>query len=220
MVELKRFFFIVPIILISLLFILDKLMDNLYFFYGTIFITFSILFWNIPFLIIVLHTTPVYYEDLKIISTATNTDIYNLQSIFSGLNGFISSIFITMIIFYILTTYKIKDYSIIELLGIIGGLGSFYLKIQAILGKSLLTILFTIKESDEGGIEMVNTYTAMSSNSSSNSSMDDISRQSYGSVVMNDLWRSKKNSPINGGSDSDIISLQSICAIQNSWGNG
>ena len=121
MVELKRFFFIVPIILISLLFILDKLMDNLYFFYGTIFITFSILFWNIPFLIIVLHTTPVYYEDLKIISTATNTDIYNLQSIFSGLNGFISSIFITMIIFYILTTYKIKDYSIIELLGIIGG---------------------------------------------------------------------------------------------------
>ena len=98
--------------------------------------------------------------------------------------------------------------------------GSFYLKIQAILGKSLLTILFTIKESDEGGIEMVNTYTAMSSNSSSNSSMDDISRQSYGSVVMNDLWRSKKNSPINGGSDSDIISLQSICAIQNSWGNG
>ena len=219
MVELKRFFFIVPIILISLLFILDKLMDNLYFFYGTIFITFSILFWNIPFLIIVLHTTPVYYEDLKIISTATNTDIYNLQSIFSGLNGFISSIFITMIIFYILTTYKIKDYSIIELLGIIGGLGSFYLKIQAILGKSLLTILFTIKESDEGGIEMVNTYTAMSSNSSSNSSMDDISRQSYGSVVMNDLWRSKKNSPINGGSDSDIISLQSICAIQNSWGN-
>ena len=142
---IRRSTLIFPIIYIFLIFFIDNLYKNNIFLYLGLFINICIIFWNIPFFVTVLHTTPVYYEDIVLISNVTDTNIHKLQDIFATLNAMFTSAFITITIFYIYTYHQINNYSYIEIMAVIGGLGSINLKLQAVIGKALLTVLYGIK---------------------------------------------------------------------------
>lgn len=167
-IDLKRGLLILPIIYVISLFFSKKLLNNFYFLYIGFFLNICIIFWNIPFFVTVLHTTPVYYEDLVLISNATNTNIHKLQNIFATINGIFTAGFITISFFYIFTYYPINNYSYIEILAILGGLGSINLKIQAVIGKGLLTVLYSIKNRDIRNNDMVLPYDNLSNNTSLN----------------------------------------------------
>ena len=227
----KRFSLIIPIIFIILVSTIKEIYNELFYLIIGFFISISIILWNIPFLILVLHTTPVYYEDLLIVSSTTNSEIHKLQNMFTAINGILSSIFITIIFAYIcinFNNYNSSDKnSVINFIAFTGGLGAIYIKIQAVVGKSILSILFYIKNSEisEPGIEMVNLYMNLNSDSnitvnSSNISMfDDLSirtNQTNNTTILNNIWLNKREqqSPIPNGNKilSDNISIQSLCA--------
>ena len=185
---------------------------NDYFFYIGMGLSIFIIFWNIPFFVTILHTTPVYYEDLLLISSATDTDIYWLQHLFSIFNGVLTSVFITLTIYYIIKYQRITTYSYIELMAIMGGLGSLNMRLQTFIGKGLLTILYKLKTynqlvDDVNSITISNNPTSVSSNTQ----MDDLSRLTTNTVIT-ELWIGRsRRSPILGNG-SDIVSIQSICA--------
>lgn len=176
----RRVSIIIPIIYIFLLYLLSHLVNNGYFLFIGLFITISILFWNIPFFVTVLHTTPVYYEDIVLISNAIDTNIHKLQNVFTTLNALFTSAFITITIFYIYTYHQINNYSYIEILAIIGGLGSINLRIQAVFGKALLTILYGIKKRNNKVISLpILGYDNPSINQSVDISMNSINPSIY-----------------------------------------
>ena len=187
--------------------------DNEYFFYIGMGCSIFIIFWNVPFFVTMLHTTPVYYDDLLLISSATDTDIYWLQNLFSIFNGLFTSVFITLTIYYIIKYHKITTYSYIELMAIIGGLGSFNMRLQTFIGKILLTILYKFKTynqivDDTTSITISNNPTSVSGDTNS-THMDDISRLTTNTII-SDLWfsHSRRSPLISNG--SDIVSIQSL----------
>ena len=187
--------------------------DNEYFFYIGMGFSIFIIFLNVPFFVTVLHTAPIYYEDLLLISSATDTDIYWLQDLFSIFNGLFTSVFITLTIYYIIKYHMINTYSYIELMAIIGGLGSLNMRLQTLIGKGLLTILYKFKSynqivDDVSSINVSNNPTSIS-NETTSTHMDDISRLTT-STVISDLWFSHSNRSPLISNGSDIGSIQSI----------
>ena len=154
-----------------------------------------------------LHTTPVYFEDLMIVSKKTDTNIYTLQTIFTTLNGIATTIFFTIIIIYVVNNVITEKNEVFTFnnIGIIGGFATVYYRFQIYFGKFILSDLFQIKKNkykiDDGGIEMPQ-YQGLSSCSSysSNQTMfTDLSlryineigyprNKSINDIQMFDLW--------------------------------
>ena len=143
---LKRILLLIP--LLSFLFIILKnelIYDNILMF-TMITINFLIIFINFPIMIHILHTTPVYYEDLQMIGYNTSINVNKLQNIFLFLNGFTGSIFIGLLFIYIINNINKLNFNLIELLSIIGGLLIVYIRIQTYIGKIFLSILYKFKK--------------------------------------------------------------------------
>ena len=115
----------------------------------------TILFINFPVLINILHTRPVYYEDILLIDRCIDNP-YELQNIFLYINGATSVCFVIISSIYLYTKINTSA-EIIDTIGIFGGLAIVYSKFQMYLGKAVLSILFYIKTSkySDEGIEMI-----------------------------------------------------------------
>lgn len=131
-----------------------ELFIKTYFLSITVLISLGILFYHFPIFIKILHTKPVYYEDIILIKS-DNINPYKLQNIFLFLNGLSSIIFIIISANYIY--FRISYGNWFEFIGIFGGIAIVYTRIQTYLGKFLLSILVYIKNNryDDDGIEMV-----------------------------------------------------------------
>lgn len=208
----KRISLVIPIIYGLLLYYFNILYNNVYFFYIGLFINICIIFLNIPFFVTVLHTTPVYYEDLVLISNVTDTQIHSLQNIFTTLNSIFTSAFITLSIFYILSYHELNNYSYLEILAFIGGLGSINLKLQAYIGKGLLTILYKVKNRRKILIP-----DEIYDNLSSNPSSDIVNIMNRGKYIINDNSDNNINISDNsnniGGIELERIKIRDLTPV-------
>ena len=146
---------IIPIF-ISMPFFFNISSIYLYYIPGSILLSATSIFVNFPIFIKILHTRPVYYEDILLLDSCVDNP-YHLQNIFLYINGFTSILFfiISGLYFYIKINSNIH---IIDAVGIFGGIAILYSKIQMYIGKGILTILFYIKNkryNNDAGIEMI-----------------------------------------------------------------
>lgn len=103
---------------------------------------------------VMFFSSPLYYEDLQV--TLNNnpqnfifpdndfqeSDLLKLQNYFKTSLGFISASFFSIIIYYYTITWKIEsNLSLLESVGVIGGLFSLWQSIILNLGKLLLFII-------------------------------------------------------------------------------
>jgi hypothetical protein len=104
-----------------------------------------VVFINFPIFIKLLHTKPIYYEDILIIDRySRHVNPYQLQSAFLYINGCTTILFISLSSEYL---YYSVAYNTpwITIIGILGGIGILYSKVQLYIGKSILSILYYIK---------------------------------------------------------------------------
>lgn len=202
-----------PIIFITLEHFIKELKNNIIYISISAFFSILILFYIFPILINILHTTPVYYEDIELMqnnidvldNTSNSTinsiviiDSRKLQKIFCIINGITGALFIVIIVNYTYKGFHNSNLKMIEIIGIIGGLISIYFKFQTYLGKGVLSILFYIKRNRyqlEEGIEMIQLkhshsqvdYVDLSSNISF------ICSNKNNKYDINNIWLAKKN---------------------------
>ena len=155
---------IVPVgSILAYIYIPNETHNNIYITISS-FINSICIFYMCPKLTYILYTTPVYYENIELMQRRTQR--YYLQNYFCCFIGFTNSIFISFVAYYIYTMIYlqpelIKNYNIIELLGIFGGICNLYFKFQTYVGKGFLFILFKIKntyEMDTISLEMFPGY--------------------------------------------------------------
>jgi hypothetical protein len=101
---------------------------------------------NFPYFSTMLHSRPIYYEDLRI-SDDTNAPDDRFKLVYEMIMIFFLSILIGAMADYVyLNVYNLTP---IEFLGIVGGNLSVYLRIQNIVGKVLLKCCYFIKHRQE-----------------------------------------------------------------------
>jgi len=133
---------------------------NEIFLFTSIFISLFILTWNIPSLSKSFYMRPIYYEDLynekmdiTIDDLSKKKILYNIElskkfkDKFLVIQQFILSLTLAIIIEYFSLKFKYNqnNYSVSEILGMIGGILSLYLKLINIIGKSSLSLLYKMK---------------------------------------------------------------------------
>jgi hypothetical protein len=134
------------------------LFRNEVFLFTSIFISLFILTWNFPSLSKSFYMRPIYYEDLynekmdiTIEDLSKKKILYNIElskkfkDKFLVIQQFILSLTLAIIIEYFSLKYNQKIYSISEILGMIGGILSLYLKLINIIGKTSLSLLYKMK---------------------------------------------------------------------------
>ena len=212
MFKKKRLLLVFPIIFIVMENNIILFYRNIIYITITAFFSIIILFYNFPILVNILHTTPIYYEDIELIehrieildtnsfdsNISTNTTIKlmdkkKLQNIFCLINGTTGAFFIVIIINYTYHGFKDSNLKFIEIVGIIGGLINIYFKFQTYLGKCVLSILFFIKKKNyqnlnNDGIEMIELK-------HSSSQVD------YSDIVSNETFITTKHNLINSIDD-------------------
>jgi hypothetical protein len=153
----KRFFLPLAIIL-PIFIIFEKLQNDIYIFLSCLVSSF-ILTWNFPYFSKYGYMRPIYFEDLeqdnlnykKIIKKKIITNIEasaKFQNKFILFQQLILSITMALIIDY--STHRYKDTTLVftEILGLMGGLLSLYLKITKFIGKLILKILYLTKKKE------------------------------------------------------------------------
>jgi hypothetical protein len=134
------------------------LFRNEVFLFTSIFISLFILTWNFPSLSKSFYMRPIYYEDLynekmdiTIEDLSKKKILYNIElskkfkDKFLVIQQFILSLTLAIIIEYFSLKYNQKIYSISEILGMMGGILSLYLKLINIIGKTSLSLLYKMK---------------------------------------------------------------------------
>jgi len=149
----------IPLILLPF-FNLMSIFRNEIFLFTSIFISLFILTWNIPSLSKSFYMRPIYYEDLynekmdiTIDDLSKKKILYNIElskkfkDKFLVIQQFILSLTLAIIIEYFSLKFKYNqnNYSVSEILGMIGGILSLYLKLINIIGKSSLSLLYKMK---------------------------------------------------------------------------
>jgi hypothetical protein len=147
----------IPLIFLPFLNIL-VLFRNEVFLFTSIFTSLFILTWNFPSLSKSFYMRPIYYEDLynekmdiTIEDLSKKKILYNIyiskkfKDKFLIIQQFILSLTLAIIIEYFSLKYNQKIYSFSEILGMIGGILSLYLKLINIIGKSSLSLLYKMK---------------------------------------------------------------------------
>jgi hypothetical protein len=135
-----------------------EILRNEIFLFTSIFLALFILTWNVPSLSKSFYMRPIYYEDLyneKMDITVEDLSkkkiLYNIElskkfkDKFLVIQQFILSLTLAIIIEYFSLKYNKKEYSLSEILGMIGGILSLYLKLINIVGKSTLSLLYKMK---------------------------------------------------------------------------
>ena len=153
----KRFFLPLAIIL-PVLIIFEKLQNDFYIFISCLISSF-ILTWNFPYFSKFGYTKPIYFEDLEqeklnLDKVAKNKIISNIENSKKFQNRFILfqqiilSVTLALIIDY--STHRYKNTSLVftEILGLLGGLFTLYLKITQFIGKIILKILYVNKKKE------------------------------------------------------------------------
>lgn len=146
-----------PLIFLPILNIFDKFKNEVFLFIS-IFISLFILTWNFPSISKSFYLKPIYYEDLynekmdiTINDLSKKKIIYNIEiskkfkDKFLIIQQFILSLTLAIIIEYFSFKYKKNNYSLSEILGMIGGILSLYLKLINLIGKSTLSLLYKMK---------------------------------------------------------------------------
>lgn len=114
-----------------------------FYFFGSYFI-----FINFPRISEVLHEKPTFVDDL-ILKPADNgkSDDHTFKKIYLVTMNFILALLFACFSEYVIVQ-GVDDKPIIEILGIIGGVLSLYLKVQNSIGKILLTVCNMLKETE------------------------------------------------------------------------
>ena len=114
-----------------------------FYFFGSYFF-----FINFPIIGEILHGKPTYIEDL-VLSSSHDGDIddHSFKKIYSVLMNFILAVLFAVFAEYIIIQ-GIRDKSVIEVLGIIGGNWSIYMKAADTFGKILLNICYCMKSKE------------------------------------------------------------------------
>lgn len=148
--------FFLPITIIMPFFIYFENFQNVFYIFIASFVSSFILVFTFPQITRMIYTKPIYFEDLylddkeqiknhiKILHNIENTKKFQNKFILS--QQIIMALAISLIIEYL--TFKItnKSYETIELLGLLGGLISLYVKIITIIGKLFLSFLYRQKK--------------------------------------------------------------------------
>lgn len=130
-----------------------------------------IIFINFPMCIKMLHTKPVYYEDILIIDKyASQTNPYHLQRYFLYINGITTIIFVVISMEYLYQS-SIHNAYFIDTIGTLGGLNVLYSKLQMYFGKTLLSVLYYIKNKKYSITEGSGTFTDIENQASTNMNM-------------------------------------------------
>jgi len=129
--------FIIPCFVDSGLFV--YIMPICYFF-GTYFVCL-----NFPYISECLHSRPLYIDDLRQTQLIDQTGV-NFVFLYNILMSFILAVLFTSFVDYFIMN-SIKNKPFVEVVAIIGGNFSLYIKIQQITGKILIRICHCIKES-------------------------------------------------------------------------
>jgi hypothetical protein len=118
---------------------------TVFYFFGSYFF-----FINFPILSEILHTKPVYIEDLILTSNqdAIPFDNHSFKKKYTVLMNVILAILFSIFADYVILQ-GVHEKSIIEVMGILGGNLSLYNKVQNTLGKSLLTLCNCFKTEEQ-----------------------------------------------------------------------
>lgn len=126
-----------------------------------------IIFYNIPWLVRVLHLKPVYYEDLEDnLDTGdgvNDSTRYKFQNYFTLAITCLLSMTFCIVLDYILYNFGRSGLSWQERIGLIGGAASLYGKIQDKIGKFLLFCMMRSKKRSQqkrSSVEMVQPNTS------------------------------------------------------------
>lgn len=117
--------------------------NNEYYIFFSLFVSSIIITWNFPSLTKIGYQKPIYFEDLEKEDLEEIHNENNYQKSFYLLNGFLFSLTLSLFIDYVLQNYKMSSS---ELLGIVGGLSSLYIKISRTLGRFILQLVFYQKK--------------------------------------------------------------------------
>ena len=100
---------------------------------------------NFPYFSIVLHSKPIYFEDLSI-----NTE-NSIDNRFKTIYETIMIVFLSILIAVFADYIYLNGFNVppLEFIGIIGGNISVYLRVQNIVGKGLLKCCFFFKKLEE-----------------------------------------------------------------------
>jgi DNA-directed RNA polymerase beta' subunit len=121
--------------------LMNYLAFPIFYFFGS-----YMVFINFPSIGKILHTKPIYINDLTIIYNNKHRD-NTLKKIYMVIMNLILAILFAMFSEYIIIK-GIKEKPIIEIFAIIGGNLSLYVKIQSIVGDILLKFCYKIKDTE------------------------------------------------------------------------
>ncbi len=132
-------FFMLPLILKNAL--MNYIAFPIFYFFGSYFV-----FLNFPSIGESLHGKPIYIEDLVIKTNQIKDETF--KKIYEIILNFILAILFAFFAEYIIIQ-GVKNKPIVEILAIIGGNLSLYMKSQDIIGNIILGICYCVKEKKE-----------------------------------------------------------------------
>lgn len=132
-------------VILTLPFVFDNELLNYYSFPVFGFFGSYFFFLNFPSIGELLHTKPIYVDDLVL--SLDDSEDHTFKQIYSAVMNLILSILVAGFSEYIIIQ-GVRDKSIIEICGIIGGNLSLYMKTQNVIGKLLLNLCNKLKISE------------------------------------------------------------------------
>jgi hypothetical protein len=141
----RQFVLVVPISVIVIFVLYYKKMMSTWIISTISFVGSWTIFWTYPQISVFLHHKPIYIEDL-IVNSASHDIKYKFIKYYSYLTNISLAILFMCIADY--TFYKYSSSignSLVETLGIIGGVSSLYFKLQSSVGKVILSICYKLK---------------------------------------------------------------------------
>ena len=122
----------------------DELMNfysiPVFYFFGSYFF-----FLNFPSIGEILHGKPIYVQDLIVNNDNSSVIDHSFKKTYTVLMNFILAVLFSLFSEYILIK-GIEEKPVVEILGIVGGNISLYLKAQNTIGKILLKLCYSMKE--------------------------------------------------------------------------
>jgi hypothetical protein len=140
----KQLLLFVPLCLITIFIIFYKKLLYNFYLGPSVFICSWLFFWYFPQYTIQTQVKPIYIEDL-IINHSSEDIRFQYIKYYSYICNFCLSVLLMIIAEYAIIKISEKDFSIIELFGIIGGLISIYYKFQNTIARTILTICYKMK---------------------------------------------------------------------------
>jgi hypothetical protein len=123
--------------------------NNEFFILGYIFIAVLSFLYNFQCFTIFFHEKPIYFEDLKDTNNKVNfnpTANLKFQNTFIFIHQITLSMAFVIIIDFFYHRINTIHFTLIEILGIVGGFISLYQKITSLLGNILIEILYRTKK--------------------------------------------------------------------------